>query len=266
MTKQEGGLGIKKAEVWNIATVGKLVDWIYTNSDRLWIRWVHDVYLKDKDWHDYVPKSDATWVWKQICEVKEKLKDGFVDGVWLFHPKGYSIRRGYEWLKPIQAPQPWQSIVWNNWNIPKHSLISWLMLQGGMNTKAKLHNFGYCSDDRCILCESMPETIDHLFSSCVYSCKVKQLLENWIGTNLLTVSHLAASVTNSVQWKAMAVILNAYHYAIWAQRNNARVNYYLLRPEGLVKQIEEAVRGRIKLKLGHELAMARIDSLNFLGI
>ncbi|XP_074314222.1 uncharacterized protein LOC141649431 [Silene latifolia] len=135
-----------------------------------------------------------------------------------------------------------------------------------MNTKEILHKIGYCSDDRCILCDSMPETIDHLFSSCVYSCKVKHILKNWIGNNLPTLSHLAASVTNYVQWKTMAVILNAYHYAIWAQRNNARVNYCLLRPEGVVKQIEEATRGRIKLKLGQELATARVDCLKFLGI
>ncbi|XP_074292344.1 uncharacterized protein LOC141619212 [Silene latifolia] len=211
MTKQEGGLGIKKAEVWNIATVGKLVDWIYTKSDKLWIRWVHDVHLKDKDWHDYAPPNDATWVWKHICKVKEKLKDGFVDGSWISHPHGYSMRRGYDWLKPIQNPQPWQSVVWNTWNTPKHSLISWLMLQGGMNTKEKLHKIGYCTYDRCLLYDSMPETIDHLFSSCIYSCKVKHLLENWIGSNMPTISHLAASVTDSVQWKTMAVILNAYH-------------------------------------------------------
>ncbi|XP_074288555.1 uncharacterized protein LOC141613709 [Silene latifolia] len=265
MTKQEGGLGIKKAEVWNIATVGKLVDWIYTKSDRLWIRWVHDVYLKDKDWHDYAPPNDATWVWKHICKVKEKLKDGFVDGAWISHPQGYSIRRGYDWLKPVQNPQPWQSIVWNNWNIPKHSLISWLMLQGGMNTKEKLHKIGYCTDDRCLLCDSMPETIDHLFSSCMYKIKSSTFLR--IGLEvicLLSVTWL--QVLRFCSWKTMAVILNAYHYAIWTQRNNARVNCCLLRPERVVKQIKEAAKGRIKLKLGQELVMARVDCLKFLGL
>ncbi|XP_074305759.1 uncharacterized protein LOC141640982 [Silene latifolia] len=204
------------------------------SRDGLWIGWVHDVHLKDKDWHDYAPPNDATWVWKHICKVKEKLKDGFVDGSWISHPQGYSIRRGYDWLKPTQNPQPWHSVVWNNWNTPKQSLISWLILQGGMNTKEKLHKIGYCTDDRCLLCDSMPETIDHLFSSCIYSCKVKHLLENWIGSNMPTVSHLAASVTDSVvQRKTM---------------------------------IEETAKGRIKLKLGQALVMARVDCLKFLGL
>ncbi|XP_074305698.1 uncharacterized protein LOC141640919 [Silene latifolia] len=143
--------------------------------------------------------------------------------------------------------------------------VDWLS-RGGMNTKEKLQKIGYCTDDRCLLCDSMPETIDHLFSSCIYSCKVKHLLENWIGSNMPTVSHLAASVTDSVQWKTMAVILNAYHYAIWTQRNNARVNCCIFRPEKVMKQIEETAKGRIKLKLGQALVMARVDCLKFLGL
>ncbi|XP_074267079.1 uncharacterized protein LOC141590381 [Silene latifolia] len=35
--KKEGGLGIKDARVWNIATVEKLVNWIYIKVDRLWV-------------------------------------------------------------------------------------------------------------------------------------------------------------------------------------------------------------------------------------
>ncbi|XP_074305373.1 uncharacterized protein LOC141640492 [Silene latifolia] len=34
-SKKEGGLDIKEAGVWNIANVGKLVNWIYTKADRL---------------------------------------------------------------------------------------------------------------------------------------------------------------------------------------------------------------------------------------
>ncbi|XP_074267035.1 uncharacterized protein LOC141590337 [Silene latifolia] len=35
LPKEEGGLGIKKSETWNVATVAKLVDWIYGKADRL---------------------------------------------------------------------------------------------------------------------------------------------------------------------------------------------------------------------------------------
>ncbi|XP_074298556.1 uncharacterized protein LOC141629455 [Silene latifolia] len=48
-SKKEGGLSIKDVGVWNIASVGKLVNWIYTKADRLWdphppVLWYHDVW------------------------------------------------------------------------------------------------------------------------------------------------------------------------------------------------------------------------------
>ncbi|XP_074314286.1 uncharacterized protein LOC141649495 [Silene latifolia] len=55
MSKAAGGLGIKKASTWNIASVGKLVNWIYVKADRLWIKWIDSVYLKGMNWNDYTP-------------------------------------------------------------------------------------------------------------------------------------------------------------------------------------------------------------------
>ncbi|XP_074303025.1 uncharacterized protein LOC141637446 [Silene latifolia] len=71
LPKDEGGLGIKKADIWNVAAVAKLVNWIYSKSDRLWIRWINQIYIKNLDGLDYNPPTDATWSWKCICKVKE---------------------------------------------------------------------------------------------------------------------------------------------------------------------------------------------------
>ncbi|XP_074298721.1 uncharacterized protein LOC141629646 [Silene latifolia] len=98
LPKDEGGLGIKKAELWNTASVGKLVNWLYIKPDRLWIKWVANVYLKGVEWDDYTPGSDTPWTWKSICKVKERIKSGFHGNLWISSTKGYSIRNGYEWL------------------------------------------------------------------------------------------------------------------------------------------------------------------------
>ncbi|XP_074277525.1 uncharacterized protein LOC141601153 [Silene latifolia] len=191
LPKKEGGLGIKKADVWNIATV---------------------------DWHNYSPPADATWVWKNICKVKENLKDGFHDSKWTMSPKGYSIKGGYDWLAPDQTTLNWTAIVWNNWNIPKHSLTTWLRMHEGMNVKSKLFRFGCCADDWCVLRQRQPETVDHLFTSCVYS------------------------------WKIKVAMFNAYHYFIWFQRNNARINDWLQRPEVVAVRIKDDIKRRVKQK------------------
>ncbi|XP_074302970.1 uncharacterized protein LOC141637310 [Silene latifolia] len=169
LPKKEGGLGIKKADVWNVATVGKLVNWIYCKAGRLWIKRINDVYIKNQEWHNYSPPTDSTWVWKNICKVKDKLKNGYTDSIWTLSPKGYSIKGGYDWLSPAHVNLDWTVIVWNNWNIPKHSMTTWLRMHEGMNVKSKLVRFGCCADDLCVLCQLQPETVEHLFTTCVYT-------------------------------------------------------------------------------------------------
>ncbi|XP_074314193.1 uncharacterized protein LOC141649400 [Silene latifolia] len=251
LPKKEGGLGIRRADSWNIAIVDKLVDWIYCKADRLWIKWVSDVYIKDHDWHCYTPPTDATWVWKNICKVKEKLKTGYADGSWTVSPKGYSIRSGYDWLSPDHIQLDWPAIVWSNWNIPKHSMTTWLRMQEGMNVKSKLVRFGCCTDDLCLLCQLQPETVEHMFTTCVYAIKIQSCLVQWYGGCFPTVNDLIATQRDSIQWKVKVAMFNAFTYSIWYQRNNARVNDCLMRPELVAPRIEEDVRRRIKLKCGN---------------
>ncbi|XP_074306577.1 uncharacterized protein LOC141641830 [Silene latifolia] len=217
------------------------------DQDRLWIKWVSDVYIKDHDWHCYTPPTDATWVWKNICKVKDKLKTGYANGSWTVSPKGYSIRSGYDWLSPDHIHLDWPAIVWSNWNIPKHSITTWLRMQEGMNVKSKLVRFGYCSDDLCMLCQLQPKTVEHMFTTCVYTVKVQSCLAKWYGGGFPTVTDLIATQKDSIQWKVRVAMFNAVTYSIWYQRNNARVNDVLMRPRVCGKaRIEEDVKMRVK--------------------
>ncbi|XP_074314278.1 uncharacterized protein LOC141649487 [Silene latifolia] len=45
--------------------------------DRLWIRWINQIYIKNKDWHHYTPPQDASLVWKCVCRVKEIMKSAY---------------------------------------------------------------------------------------------------------------------------------------------------------------------------------------------
>ncbi|XP_074267097.1 uncharacterized protein LOC141590400 [Silene latifolia] len=169
---------------------------------------------------------------------------------WDHHPKGYTIRSGYDWLCSEQTAAVWSPVVWNNWNVPKHSIVTWLMMHNGMNVKGKLFKFACCADDLCVMCETQTETVNHVFSDCVYSCRIKAQLSQWFGGNVPDMIHLAAVYQKSVLWKARAACLTAYHYHVWYQRNNARINCCLLRPELVARKIEEEVIRRIKTKLG----------------
>ncbi|XP_074301614.1 uncharacterized protein LOC141633016 [Silene latifolia] len=213
-----------------------------------WDKWINDVYIKNQDWHNYSPPSDATWVWKHICKVKEKLKDGFIDSIRTSSSKGYTIKGGYEWLCPAHMTFNWSAIVWNNWNIPKHSLSTWLIMHEGMNVKIKLFRFGCCEDDLCVLCQRETKTVEHLFTSCIYTTRVQHHLLQWYGGSFPTVDSLIAENRNIIQWRIKVSMFNAFHYFIWFERNNTRINEWLLRPVAVARRIEEDTKRRVKQK------------------
>ena len=65
---------MKDCNLWNTADLGKYTWQIAKKEDILWIQWVHNVNIKDIELWDYTAPSCASWAWKMICQVKEKLK------------------------------------------------------------------------------------------------------------------------------------------------------------------------------------------------
>ncbi|XP_074297209.1 uncharacterized protein LOC141627911 [Silene latifolia] len=195
-SKKEGGLRIKQAGVWNIATVGKLINWIYTKADRLWVLWIDHVYLKGRDWNSYQPPADSNWNWRNIYKVRDCMAAGYLNNVWLQDPKGYSVASGYHWLHG------------------KHPHVPWM----------KMQQFGICSADQCVLCENGQETHEHLFDQCAYSRRVLQYVSHWLqGTG--------TQRSSTVQTRIRRAAKLACWYLIWLERNRCRHELMLARPE-----------------------------------
>ncbi|XP_074305820.1 uncharacterized protein LOC141641042 [Silene latifolia] len=140
--KKEGGLSIQEAGVWNAASVGKLIYWLYTKADILWVMWIDHVYLKGTNWDSYQPPLDSNWNWRNICRVKGLLEGGYQGNCWIASTGGYSVGAGYQW---IQGSHP---------------------LSIGIRM--------------CILCEVGEETHEHLFGNYPYSSLVIAGIEQWL--------------------------------------------------------------------------------------
>ncbi|XP_057248229.1 uncharacterized protein LOC130590212 [Beta vulgaris subsp. vulgaris] len=61
-------------------------------EDVLWIKWVHNVYLKQTNWWEYEAPKSASWVWKAICKMKEVFKNAYQDNKWLNSVKPYTVK------------------------------------------------------------------------------------------------------------------------------------------------------------------------------
>ncbi|XP_020249373.1 uncharacterized protein LOC109826764 [Asparagus officinalis] len=67
--KKLGGLGIFSATQWSIATALRAIWHIHMNKESLWIKWIHENYLKNRDiWHISAKSSDS-WMWRQLLKV-----------------------------------------------------------------------------------------------------------------------------------------------------------------------------------------------------
>ncbi|XP_074293517.1 uncharacterized protein LOC141620582 [Silene latifolia] len=183
--KREGGLGLKNDVLWNKAAVGKLVWWIASNSDHLWVKWINHTYLKGLNWQTYSPSTNSSWSWRKICQTKEVFTDAYTQQLWK-PQKGqeYTIAKGYGFIRQKQTDVPWVSQIWNRWSIPKHSFLVWVQQHNGLNTKDKLQKIGVNMDSICCICGQDREDNNHLFFSCQYSRQIIMEIGKWLGMNI----------------------------------------------------------------------------------
>ncbi|XP_074303989.1 uncharacterized protein LOC141638475 [Silene latifolia] len=189
--KCEGGLGLRDNYAWNVAAIA-------------------------------------------ICKVKGKYSVAYHAGHWCPHPKGYTVSNGYEWIRTKKTRVPWAIYVWNTWCLPKHNFVNWLISRKALMLKDRLASLGISTDDKCLLCGIASETHEHFFQHCGFT---KLLIYNLMrhlnirrpGSDaLLWVQNKPWSV---VKKNVVSAFLQAGLYAVWIQRNKARVDFTVDRPE-----------------------------------
>nr|GEZ64061.1 hypothetical protein [Tanacetum cinerariifolium] len=76
--KDEGGLGIKSLEVWNIALISKHIWNIIYKKESMWVKWVHVYKLKGRNFWDIPEKEGSSWSWKKILRYRSVLRSHIV--------------------------------------------------------------------------------------------------------------------------------------------------------------------------------------------
>ncbi|XP_074270200.1 uncharacterized protein LOC141593145 [Silene latifolia] len=174
---RQGGLGFKNLHLWNVAAVGKYVWWVAQKADHLWVRWVHAIYIKNGNWMDYEPGSGSSWAWRKICQVKHLMKPYLLSITDLKH---YTIKAGYQWLKPDVNLVSWYPWMLNKWLIPRQSFIIWLISHQKLLTQVRLVRMQIISENNCFLCGMQEENLNHLFLDCPFSRKCSGLYLNGV--------------------------------------------------------------------------------------
>ncbi|XP_074297908.1 uncharacterized protein LOC141628704 [Silene latifolia] len=253
-----GGFGIVDLRRWNVAALGKYVWWIAHKEDHLWVKWIHAIYMKHEDWFSYNPKSTASWSWRKICGVKDKLKQGYVGSWWMKQDNHYTIQQGYSWLGGLTGQQvPWYHFVWNRYSLPKHCFMGWVAVQGRLLTKDRLMNMQICQDSVCVLCGNDGEDHAHLFFGCTFSSLCLQQLNNMLRTQVPDTGYVEWWTHKRFQSlfrkQVVAACLQGLVYYIWDARNRCRIEHVVPRPEKIVKLVKGAIMMRLqRMCMGRE--------------
>jgi hypothetical protein len=162
------------------------------------------------------------------CLYDCNLRRGGVDKLrWLPSSKGlFEVKTFYRVLSPPGSPHfPWKSI-WRTKAPPRVAFFAWTAARGKILTMDNLRRRGMVVVNRCWLCESDGESVDHLLLHCeaaralwnaffvrfglywVMPCSVKELLASWWSSG---------RSRSTVVWKMVPLCIM---WCIWSERNN----------------------------------------------
>jgi len=60
------------------------------------VKWIHEIYIKDKNIWCVNLGSNTSWYWKKILKIRDVFAKGYLNGRWTASASGeYTISLGY---------------------------------------------------------------------------------------------------------------------------------------------------------------------------
>ncbi|KAF5177330.1 RNA-directed DNA polymerase (reverse transcriptase)-related family protein, partial [Thalictrum thalictroides] len=101
-------------------------------------------------------------VWEEVENTEIHRMEAEDRVIWTPGPRGnFLISTAYAVLRCRGPQQEWTKAAWNSFNIPPHSFITWLAMQGRLTTQDKLLQWGKTNESVCVLCSH-----DHYKKTC----------------------------------------------------------------------------------------------------
>ncbi|GLT73885.1 hypothetical protein SLA2020_457150 [Shorea laevis] len=203
------------------------------------------------------------WQWPparspQLVQIQMHLfdmfpKEGKKDtAIWRPSNSGnFKVGQTWNWLRRKKTRKVWHRLIWFSQAIPKHSFISWLAILNRLSTKARQRKWTPTIVDTCVLCNSEPETSEHLFFNCSYTQKIWKTLSAMAGIPLTNswqglLHWMGKKVSRkSLQNTLVKLAWNAAVYHIWKERNR-RIHQKHFKADGeIVYEVQFDVRCKI---------------------
>ncbi|PWA66686.1 reverse transcriptase domain, Reverse transcriptase zinc-binding domain protein [Artemisia annua] len=77
LPKNEGGLGIRRLEDFNVALITSLIWSILTLKESFWVKWIHTHKFRCRSFWDVPPSGNMSWGWRKLLQVRPKVRSYF---------------------------------------------------------------------------------------------------------------------------------------------------------------------------------------------
>ncbi|XP_019254595.1 PREDICTED: uncharacterized protein LOC109233241 [Nicotiana attenuata] len=232
MPGSAGGLGILDFYSWNKAALCKILWAISTKKDILWVKWIHNFYIKNRNISTMATPKQACWIVRKVFDTREWFEaisaTGDINEFW--KQGKFSIKTMYTASRPQYHKVTWKNLMLGDTTIPRHRFILWLALNHRLATVDRLAKWKIDVPNECVLCTSQKEeTLDHLFFECVYTKSIWTALLGW-----LKEKHSVGSWELELKWltkrtkssrpraQVITFLFAATVYYTWMERNNRR--------------------------------------------
>ncbi|GJW80939.1 reverse transcriptase domain, reverse transcriptase zinc-binding domain protein [Tanacetum coccineum] len=271
LPKDEGGLGVRRLDFFNKALMSFHIWKLLSRNDSLWVEWIHFHKIKNRNFWDISCRADVlgsgSLVWPHELGIKypillsipsPQLSQGVHDKLeWrsrLGSIKPFVVNTVWQAIRPRDIKVAWVDAVWFPNCIPRHAFNLWLIIRKKLKTQDSLRSWDISSslDYSCPLCESQPDSHEHLFFACPFSSQVWFHMRDMEG-----LSHLPPSIdvilddivpmANRRTSKSVIskLVLSASAYFIWLERNDR----LFTGNKRTAAQVIDCVMSAIRLKL-----------------
>lgn len=151
-------------------------------------------------------------------------------------------------LRPRAAPPSWIKLIWHKFAVPKYSINLWLILKQRLLTKDRMIRFHMNVDAACELCNSHPESHEHLFSTCAYT---QAIINNFhlrldVSWSSLQSGNILVDGGQSTSKNVAFLFVAVTYHAIWMERNHRIFRSRQIKPASkLYEEIQSSIRAKM---------------------
>ncbi|VFQ83143.1 unnamed protein product [Cuscuta campestris] len=234
-------------------------------KESLWVKWVHNIYIRDEDIWNWQPKKRHSVFLKRLAYVRDLLAQklavcnpNLAVAMQPFCSAGNLISgKVYELFRAKANHKPWMAFIWQSFIPPKCSFTMWLALRRRLPTKTNLDFLGLPIE--CTFCGNELEDVDHLIFSCEVFKDVWRAVKTWLRMEgqLSTLNRAIRSLKafrrgDVILKKARRIALACTVFHLWKLCNAVHFDQEPLRVDAVV----------FKIKIGLLHSKASLSILN----